>query len=558
MEKGLSLNRPVYDLYDPNLKGNLKKHNLIKLLTFLLFLSYLLYTISLAIQFVKLSALSMFYNLILLFSELLLGYYSLFLLIHVANGYKSINQPLKPIISHDDIQNGNVPIISILIPLYREPLEIVKQTILSALEINYPKDKYDITLVEDTPPNSDLQDLCSDLQVNYLSRLDRKHFKAGAVNYALPKLKGEYVLFIDADHILESNIIYNCLLSWRKDTIAVQTRIDFVNTPNLLTTVGAYLQIQFFSLFQRARRATGSAVFAGGAAVFNRNLLLKEGGLNPLTIADDTDTSFILRSRNYRIEFIDTIGAWALIPWDPLHLIRQIWRWLTGITRSFRARFKTIYKGSSPVYVKVDHISSAILPTMTLVLWLSVFLRGFLIIQGHDIILVEWVFGLDFLGVVPLIVPLFSIITGFIALIVDNKNISYKSKSKFDQISGVSGFYVLMFAAQPFMIGAIFKGLFGINVSFNRTPKEKKVKDSGLGRIMKQYFALSIFLFLMAFFWTYSLLSYRIDTGNLILAFLYSTMIFPLLISFLWYWKLESYLETVEGISALNYLKSNS
>ena len=556
METGVLINRPVYDLYDPNLKGDLKKHYTIKLITFLLFLGYLFYTLSLAIQFVELSALNMLYNLILIFSELLLGYYSLFLLIHVANGYKPIKQPLEPKITHDDIKKRNVPKISILIPLYREPLNIVKHTIQAALDINYPKDKFDITLVEDTPPNKDIQELCNKLNINYILRDNRHHFKAGAVNFSLPKLSGDYVLFIDADHILESNIIYNCLLSWRKGTIAVQTRIDFVNTPNLLTTVGAYLQIQFFSLFQRARRATGSVIFAGGGALFDRELLLEEGGLNPLTIADDTDTSFILRSRNHRIEFIDTIGVWALIPWDPLHLIRQIWRWLTGVTRSFRARVGTIYKGSSPRYVKVDHISTAVLPTMSLVLWLSVFLRGFLIIQGKPILTVEWLFGWDFLGIIPLLVPLFSIITGIIALIVDNKSISYKSKSKIEQILGLFGFYILMFAAQPFLIGAILKGLFGTNVSFNRTPKEKKVKDAGLSKIMRQYFILSIFLTVLAGYSVYSLLNFNVDGGNIVLSILYFTMIFPLIISFLWYWKLETYLESVEGISALNYIKA--
>ncbi|MHA2028669.1 MAG: glycosyltransferase [Candidatus Kariarchaeaceae archaeon] len=549
------MKRPEYPLYSPVIKGNLTKHYIIKSVILLLLLCYIIYTLSLGILFLELTPLNMFFNLVLLFSELLLGYYSLFLLLHIANAYKPVNHPLEPKISQKDINTGNLPIISILVPLYREPLKIVKQTLLAALDLNYPKDKYDITLIEDGRTDESIQHLCEELNVKYLFRKERKHFKAGAVNYALPKLIGDYVFFIDADHILEKNVFYNCLLSWRKDTIAVQSRIDFVNTTNMLTLVGAYLQVQFFSLFQRARRATGSAVFAGGAALFDRHLLIQEGGLNPLTIADDTDTSYILRSRNYRIEFIDTIGAWALIPWDPLHLIRQIWRWLTGITRSFRARAKTIFKSDSPKYVKVDHISSAILPTMTLVLWLSVFLRGFIIIQGYPVLKIEWLFGWTFLGLIPLVVPLFSIITGFLALLIDNKNISYKSNPIFTQITGVSGFYILMFAAQPFLIGAIVKGLFSFNVSFNRTPKEKKVKDAGLGRIMKQYFLLSIFLFIMAGFWTYNLLSFRVDLGNLILSFLYMSMIFPLLISFLWYWSLESYLETVEGISALNFIQ---
>ncbi|OLS19590.1 MAG: hypothetical protein HeimC2_40690, partial [Candidatus Heimdallarchaeota archaeon LC_2] len=54
----------------------------------------------------------------------------------------------------------------------------------------------------------------------------------------------------------------------------------------------------------------------------------------------------------------------------------------------------------------------------------------------------------------------------------------------------------------------------------------------------------------------YSLLNFNVDGGNIVLSILYFTMIFPLIISFLWYWKLETYLESVEGISALNYIKA--
>lgn len=557
MVKEISLSRPEYPLYDPNVKGNLPRHYAIKAIILLLLFCYIIYTISISIQLFQLTPLNIFFNVLLFFSELLLGYYSLFLLLHIANSYKPVTHPLEPRITRDDIETGNVPHVSILIPLYKEPLTILRQTIRASLGLNYPSDKYDVTLIEDAPSNNSFQELCNELGANYLHRDNRKDFKAGAVNFSLPKLKGDYVLFIDADHILEKNVIYNCLLSWRKDTIAVQSRIDFVNTVNMLTLVGAFLQVQFFSLYQRARRATGSAVFAGGGALFDRKLLLSEGGLNPLTIADDTDTSFILRSRNYRIEFIDTIGVWALIPWDPLHLIRQIWRWLTGITRSFRARYKTIFRGSSSAYVKGDHISSAILPTFTLVIWLSAFLKGFLIIQGYPIIVsIDWIFGWDFLWVIPLFVPGVSILSSLIAIFIDNNDVSYRSMPLLTQLKGITGFYFLMFAAQPFMFGAIMKGLFGTNVTFNRTPKEKKVRDVGVGRIMKQYFLLSIFLTLMAAFWTYSLLSFRIDLTNLILAFLYATMIFPLIISFLWYWSLESYLEKVEGVSALHFINN--
>ncbi|MDH5403830.1 MAG: glycosyltransferase [Candidatus Heimdallarchaeota archaeon] len=549
--------RPDFQIYNPEVKQKTMVYFLLSLLNIVFFILYSIYFIKSLIAIFHLSNyIIILLNIFILLIEIMLGYYSMVLLLHFAKGFKLVNGKLNPLIEYPYEDESKLPLVSILLPMFKEPVSVIKQTLMAALDLNYPKSRYDVYLIEDGKSNDDIEELCKEIGVKYLTRTDRSHFKAGAVNYSLPLLTGDYVVFIDADHILEKNLIINCMLAWRENTIAVQTRIDFVNMKTFLTTISAFLQLQFFSLFQRGRRSNGSAIFAGGSALFDRKLLIKEGGLNPLTIADDTDTSFILRSRGYRIEYIDTVGAWALVPWDPLHLMRQIWRWLTGITRSFRARSGMILKGNNSLYGKIDHFATGFFPTLAILGWLVGFVIIGLIFMDAGIVRDFSILGFD-MSILPTLTSSLAMITGILALLLDDKRILFHKKSTSYKIITVFGFYFLILAAQPLLLGAIIKGWIGSKVEFNRTPKDKKINDSGIDAIKKRYLVYSLAIFLIGLIFVVFAFQIPFNDARSITLWIsaYAALV-PLIVSILWYWKLESYLHNVEDITALKFLEN--
>ncbi len=554
--------RPNYGLNDPNYRTNSTLYYVISSVVLLLFVWYSIYVIgSLGSIFTSSKGIvAIILNLLVFFVESSIGYYALLLIYHLGKAYAPINNPLTDEFNLDNINNNDtLPFVSIMLPMYKEPFSVIKQTIKAALDINYPRDKYEVVIVDDTPDNPELEKYSKNNELKYITRDNRDGFKAGGINNALKHTRGKYLLFIDADHIVEKNIVKNCLIAWRKDTIAVQTRIDFVNMRTLLTTISGFLQLQFFSLFQRARRSTGSAIFAGGATLFSKELLMSFGGFDPLTIADDTDNSFIFRSAGYRIEYIDVVGAWALVPWDPLHLIRQVWRWLTGITRSFRARWLTILRGKSPLYVKIDHFATGFFPTLSILGWGVAFVMIALIQLDISIIRTSLLNEISYFGVILALIGISPIFAGIVAVLLDDKRIFIHQKPFYYKVFVFSGFYMLILAAQPLLIGAILKGLTGIKVSFNRTPKEKNATDTELGRIKKYYLIYSIGIFILGLtflFFAYSLSSLDARSTTLYLS-AYAAII-PLLISILWYWKLEKYLDEVSDITAFEILEEAS
>ncbi len=563
------LRRPLLPLYDSEVKGNW----LVAKVLFVVYIGLLLlfnwYIGRSFLLLLEEKSFNAILNLLVLFVEFLTGNYFVFLVwdfsklfvpIPRAPGYLGVQLTDRAgdegnRIHYKEVED-QLPFVSVLIPLYQEHFPVVRKTILGALSLHYPKHKYDVNVIDDAPKDDQIKKFTQRLGVNYFSRNSRKGFKAGGINYALPRLKGDLVLFLDADHIPEPRVILNCLNGWREGSIGVQARIDFVNMVNFLTIMGAFLHLQFYSLLQRARRATGSAIFAGGTALLDRKLILQEGGIDELTIAEDTDTSILWISRNYRIEYIDHVGSWALVPWDPLSLVRQVWRWMTGVTRSFKARIVTLLRSKAPIYVKTDLFFAGIVPTLGVVAWVSGF--TFIILAIYDIPLIryspELVFGSGSIPFISFIVSLLGsipTIVGISALLMDDETLIYVRRGFFKRITYTVLFYFVSMAGQPLMLGAVIKGWLGSKVSFNRTPKKKKADEPEIPRLKKRYFLISFAIFLGGLLFLLTLITKGLSSPIAIPLFIgfYSSSL-PFFIVLLWYWKLERYMDQVRDISA--------
>lgn len=92
------------------------------------------------------------------------------------------------------------PTVDIYIPSYNEPLEVVRDTVLAAQCIDYPKDKLKIYLLDDGKRN-EFAVFAADVGVGYITRNDNKHAKAGNLNHAMTLTNGELICVFDCDHV---------------------------------------------------------------------------------------------------------------------------------------------------------------------------------------------------------------------------------------------------------------------------------------------------------------------------------------------------------------------
>ncbi|MCT0209011.1 glycosyltransferase family 2 protein [Synechococcus sp. CS-1332] len=118
--------------------------------------------------------------------------------------------------------------------------------------------------------------------------------KSGALNLVLQQLGGRWMLVLDADADLESDVLER-LVPWAEagGWAAVQLRKAVANAQtNLLTTAQA-MEMAFDAMIQEGRLANGGvAELRGNGQLLSREALLKVGGFNEDTVTDDLDLSF--------------------------------------------------------------------------------------------------------------------------------------------------------------------------------------------------------------------------------------------------------------------------
>ncbi|MHA2255170.1 MAG: hypothetical protein ACXAAM_03775, partial [Candidatus Heimdallarchaeaceae archaeon] len=119
-------------------------------------------------------------NFLILLAELFSAFYSVFIYYFIgsSSNYKIIKDEKNSFLTQDPL-----PKVVVAIPLYKEPLAVVSETIKGALQIDYPKDRFEVVVLDDSPPehSKDIELFCKEKGVGFVQRKSRKGFKAGAI-----------------------------------------------------------------------------------------------------------------------------------------------------------------------------------------------------------------------------------------------------------------------------------------------------------------------------------------------------------------------------------------
>ncbi|MEL6326496.1 MAG: glycosyltransferase, partial [Cyanobacteria bacterium J06626_23] len=286
-------------------------HLLLVVLSGLTTLRYLYYRTSYTINFD--SALDLTFSLLLYAAEL----YAIATL--VLSYFQTLKIRERRAIPLDTWPQDQWPSVDIYIPTYNEDVDIVRKTVLGALNIDYPAPKKQVYILDDgrapkyQARRRTLQAMCAELGCSLLTRDNNDHAKAGNINTALAKTQGELVLILDCDHIPVRGFLQETVGFFFNDNVAlVQTPHWFYNPDpferNLLTggkiPVGNEL---FYKVLQKGNDFWNAAFFCGSAAVIRRPYLLEIGGIATETVTEDCHTSLRLHSLGYQTVYYDKI-----------------------------------------------------------------------------------------------------------------------------------------------------------------------------------------------------------------------------------------------------------
>lgn len=256
------------------------------------------------------------------------------------------------------LEDHELPTVDVFVPSYNESSEILALTLSAATQMDYPRDKFKVYLLDDGGTaekrnhadadiaaaaerrRSDLTRLCADLGATYLSREENVHAKAGNLNSGLARSSGDLVAVFDADHAPERCFLRETVGYFADDAdlFLVQTPHFFSNPDPVERNLSTYARMpseneMFYSMIQKGLDRWNAAFFCGSAAVLRREALEQVGGFAGITITEDCETALELHARGWNSVYVDKPMIAGLQPESFSSFVGQRSRWCRGMVQ---------------------------------------------------------------------------------------------------------------------------------------------------------------------------------------------------------------------------------
>jgi len=257
-------------------------------------------------------------------------------------GYLQTSWPLKRTIEPlpDDISLW--PTVDVYVPSYNESLDVVRDTVLAAQCIDYPRDKIKIYLLDDGK-RSEFARFAADVGVGYITRDDNRHAKAGNLNHAMKITKGELICIFDCDHVATRTFLQATVGAFLKDEklALLQTPHYFYSPDPFERNLKAARDIPnegalFYGPVQQGNDNWNATFFCGSCAVIRRSALEEIGGFAVETVTEDAHTALKMQRLGWGSAFLAIpLAAGLATERLGLHIVQRT-RWARGMTQIFR------------------------------------------------------------------------------------------------------------------------------------------------------------------------------------------------------------------------------
>jgi len=290
---------------------------------------------------------------------------------------------------YKELDEENAPFVTVQIPTRNELAAL--RCAEKCLEFNYPKDKYEIIIGDDSSDKTvskKLDNFAKQYKLVKISRRgDNLGYKAGNLNYMLKYSKGEVIVLFDSDFVPPEDFLRRIVAPFQQDKGlgAVQARWNFLNpNQNLTSTLGATIVSVFHHItlpFINGKR--NLTLLCGSAEAVRKDVLLKLGGWKSGSLTEDIEYSLRLLKNGYKIEYLADLECESEVPYKPKDLYKQQKRWAYGFISAFRDHGKDILKSKHLNPQDKLYLNFTWTGYLLSVLLFLMFLTGFLSFVTH-------------------------------------------------------------------------------------------------------------------------------------------------------------------------------
>lgn len=253
-------------------------------------------------------------------------------------------------------ETEKLPTVDVLIPTYNEPDDIIRTTVTAAMQLDYPREKLRVHILDDGSTLSKrndpehgteawarhyrLRQMAAELGAGYITRETNQQAKAGNINHALQYTDGELLLLLDCDHVPTRDFLQNTVGHFLADPrlFLVQTPHFFINpTPVEKNLEGmanpSGENDMFYRRIHPALNFWNASYFCGSAAVLRRKCLMEVNGISGTTITEDAETAYQLHGLGYNSVYINQPMVCGLSPESYDDYVVQRSRWAQGMVQ---------------------------------------------------------------------------------------------------------------------------------------------------------------------------------------------------------------------------------
>ena len=203
-----------------------------------------------------------------------------------------------------------LPFITVQIPTYNDP--IAERCIRHCIDFDYPKDKYEIIIADDST-NIETQNILAKFAdenpgfIKYIHRDHRHGFKAGALKNSMRHAKGEFIVIFDSDWMPGKDFLARVIRPFSDPKVAiVQTRQGFYNKDsNLITRSASYLLMIYHTIIMPINNRINCVFFCGTAGAIRRSAFDKVGGWNLNSLTEDSDLTVNMLLKGYKTVYLN-------------------------------------------------------------------------------------------------------------------------------------------------------------------------------------------------------------------------------------------------------------
>jgi cellulose synthase/poly-beta-1,6-N-acetylglucosamine synthase-like glycosyltransferase len=367
-------------------------------------------------------------------------------------------------------EDEELPTITIQLPTFNE-MYVVERLLEGVARIDYPKDKLHLQVLDDSTDETTqiarakVDELCErGFDAEYVHRVDRTGYKAGALENGLKTAKGELVMVFDADFVPEPNIIRKMIDHFTDPKVGmVQARWGHINREySVLTKCQSMMLDGHFVIEHIARNRSGRFFnFNGTAGIWRKQTISDAGGWQHDTVTEDMDLSFRAQIKGWRFVYVPEALAPAELPCEMNSFKTQQFRWAKGSAQTTKKLLGLVLKADIPWRVKMEvlfHLTNNF-AYLFLVLLAMLQLPNMLI-RRH----------MDHPELLLLDVPLFAATCGSICVfyLVTHRALY---DNLWDAIKRLPLMMALGIGLSVNNARAVLEGLFGKDLEFVRTPK---------------------------------------------------------------------------------------